>query len=180
MITIAITGHRPDSFLVSHYDQQEIKRIVNDIAVIFKREHKEELCFNLGGAVGADLWMGQACLENKIKYHLYLPFSPETQSKFWEDEHKALLEEQMRHAVGIDIINPSGYDISDYQTRNEKMVDNSNFVVAFWVGKRRGGTYNCIKYALEQSKFVFNALDSLKPIFKDNLRKGWTPPTMKH
>ena len=58
------------------------------------------------------------------------------------------------------------------------MVDSSHFLVAFWVGKRRGGTYNTIKYALEKSKFVYNALNDRKPINIADLKKGWTPPTV--
>lgn len=178
MTNIAITGHRPDAFLVSHYSVEEIQRIANDTSIIFKREHGENLTFLLGGALGTDIWMGQACMENNIKYHLYLPFQFELFTKYWDDDQKALLSKQMKYAKGIDIINPSGYNVEDYQLRNTKMVDDSNFTVAFWVGKKRGGTYNCIRYALENSKFVFNALDNLKPIFKNTLYKGWTPPTI--
>ena len=71
MTNIAITGHRPDAFLVSHYSVEEVQRITNDTSIIFKREHGDNLTFLLGGALGTDIWMGQACLENNIKYHLF-------------------------------------------------------------------------------------------------------------
>jgi len=58
------------------------------------------------------------------------------------------------------------------------MVDCADFVVAFWVGKRRGGTFNTMKYALKQSKFVFNGLNELRPVFSESLKLGWTPPTV--
>jgi uncharacterized phage-like protein YoqJ len=176
MITIAITGHRPDAFLVSHYLPEEIQRIASDIVAIFHREHGDDLCFNLGGALGTDLWVGQACLEQNVKFRLYLPSLPQVQSKYWKDEQRKMLDDQMKRAVGIDIVNPSGYyDKKDYQVRNINMVDSANFVVAFWVGKRAGGTYNCMKYTLSKSKFVFNALNELKPVFKLDLENGWTP-----
>lgn len=182
MIYIAVTGHRPDSFLVSHYSNDMINKIVGDIVSAFKREHKDELIFNLGGAIGIDQWVGAACIEQNIPYVLYLPFHPDVQSKFWKEDQKQELERQIKHASGIVIINPNisaPYEVYNYQKRNEKMIDESNFVVAFWVGKKTGGTYNAIKYGLKRSKFVLNGLNELKPLFKEDLSKGWTPPIVK-
>jgi uncharacterized phage-like protein YoqJ len=182
MIKIAITGHRPDAFLVSHYLLETIQRAANDMVAIFKREHKDELMFNLGGAIGVDQWVGAACIDQNVPYVLYLPFHPDVQSKFWTQEQKDELARQVKFAAGINIVEPNPeaeYFIGNYQKRNERMIDEANFVVAFWVGKRRGGTYNAIKYGLKKSKFVFNALDNLCPLFNENLKKGWTPSTMK-
>lgn len=182
MIKIAITGHRPDALLLSHYSPETIQRLTNDIVAVFKREHKDELTFNLGGAIGIDQWVGAACIEQNVPYILYLPFHPDVQSKFWTQEQKDVLTKQIKHAAGIDIVEPNidaSYAAYNYQKRNERMIDDANFVVAFWVGKRRGGTYNAIKYGLKKSKFVLNALDDLRPLFNENLKKGWTPPTMK-
>jgi uncharacterized phage-like protein YoqJ len=179
MITIAITGHRPDDFLISHYTLEELQRRASDIVAIFKREHGDDLCFNVGGALGTDLWFGQACIEHNVKFHLYLPFSPDVQTKYWKDEQVEMLKEQLSKAVGIDIVNPSGFSKKDYYIRNIRMVDAANFVVAFWVGKRAGGTYNCIDYALKKNKFVFNALNGLRPVFKNDLELGWTPKRLR-
>jgi uncharacterized phage-like protein YoqJ len=173
---ISVTGHRPDAFLISHYSLGVVKTIANDTACILKREFDADLQFNLGGAIGSDQWMGNACIEHNIKFNLYLPFAPEVFTAYWTEEQKQELSRQMQHAASINIIDPVGsYNVAKYQERNEKMIADSNFTVAFWVGKRRGGTYNSIYYALKQSKFVFNALNELKPIFKENLKKGWTP-----
>lgn len=177
MIKIAISGHRPDSFLVSHYSLDSITNIVGNIVAAFKREHKENLIFNLGGAIGIDQWVGAACIEQCVPYYLYLPFNPEMQSKYWTTEQKAELLKQVKFACGIEIVEPvtAIYTVQNYQIRNEKMIDASDFVVAFWVGKKRGGTFNAIKYGLKQSKFVLNALNELRPLFKDDLKLGWTP-----
>jgi uncharacterized phage-like protein YoqJ len=182
MMRIAITGHRPDAFLVSHYAPETIMRIADDLVVRLKREHGPELCFNLGGAIGVDQWMGNACIEHGVRFHLYLPFHPSIQAKFWSAEQKMELDRQMQRAVGINIVepNPSAeYNVFLYQERNKKMVDDSNFTIAFWVGKKRGGTFNAMKYSLKQSKFVLNAMDKLRPLFKEDLAQGWTPPTIK-
>jgi len=178
---IAVTGHRPDAFLVSHYSPETIIRIASDTIHVFKREFGDDLLFNLGGAIGVDQWVGAACIEQNVRFRLYLPFPPEVQGKYWSDEQKTELSRQMQHAVGIDIIDPSGeYDMEKFQARNVKMIDEANIVVAFWVGKRRGGTFNAMKYSLGQSKFVFNALNRLRPLFKEDLKRGWTPKTVRN
>ena len=178
---ISISGHRPDGFISSHYNNETIKRIANDMVFVLKKQYKKDLVFNLGGAIGADQWVGDACIEHNVPFNLYLPFLPETQSKFWKKEQIENLYKQIDLAIGITIIDPSGqYNPSNYQIRNQKMIDDSNILIAFWVGKRRGGTYNAIKYAINDSKFALNALNELKPVFLEDLIKGWTPPTVNN
>lgn len=182
MVRIAITGHRPDAFLVSHYTPETIMRIADDLVVQLQREYKHDLCFNLGGAIGVDQWMGAACIAHEVKFHLYLPFHPSVQAKYWSDEQKGELDRQMKYAAGINIVEPNPevpYNVALYQERNKKMVDDSNFTIAFWVGKKRGGTVNAIKYSLQQSKFVLNAMNELRPLFREDVKDGWTPPTTK-
>ena len=178
---IAITGHRPDDFLKSHYTLESAKTNIEDIIVALKRQYGE-VSFNVGGALGVDQWAADACIKHGIPYHLYLPFMPKIQTKYWKKEDKDCLNEQIKNAKSLTICDPSGitYDekykfAEKYQDRNEAMVDNCNIVVAFWLGKRRGGTYNCIKYALKQSKQAFNGLDGLNIICEQNLKEGWTP-----
>jgi uncharacterized phage-like protein YoqJ len=43
------------------------------------------------------------------------------------------------------------YHPAKMQKRNEYMVDNSDFVIAVFDGEQKGGTFNCIKYALNQT-----------------------------
>lgn len=176
MAIVCITGHRPDSFLVSHYKVETVARVASDIACALKREYGDELFFNLGGAIGADQWMGAAAIENNIKFGLFLPFLPQIQAKFWTHEQRAELDRQLKAASKIMVVDPSGeYNVAKYHERDCLMVDEAHFVVAFWVGRRRGGTFETMKYALSKSKFVFNALDGLRPMFKQNLETGWTP-----
>jgi len=179
---IAITGHRPDTFLISHYLIDTVKRIASDTVCVFQREFKDDLMFILGGALGADQYVGMGCIEHNTPYKMYLPFHPIMQTKYWTKDDRNELDRQLSLAMGIDIIDPnieSVYNAKRYQERNIKMVDESNIVVAFWVGRRQGGTFNTIQYALNQSKFVFNALDNNRPIFKDDLNNGWTPPFLR-
>ncbi len=180
MARVCITGHRPDPFLVSHYQAETVARLAGDIACVLKREYGEELFFNLGGAIGADQWMGAAAIEHGIRFGLFLPFPPQVQARFWTEEQRSELDRQLRTAARIVIADPSGqYDPARYHERDRLMVDESDFVVAFWVGRRRGGTYETMRYALSKSKFVLNALDRLRPVFKQDLETGWTPPHLR-
>jgi len=180
MRNVCITGHRPDSFLVSHYGVDTVRRIVDDIACVLKREYEDELQLNLGGAIGTDQWMGSSAIEHGIRYKLYLPFHPATQARYWSPAQREELDRQMRNASGIFIADPSGkYDVSRYLERDRMMVDDSDFVVGFWVGRRRGGTFETMKYALKQSKLVHNGMDRLRLLFRHDLEQGWTPPHLK-
>ena len=180
MARVCITGHRPDPFLVSHYQAEAVARLASDVACVLKREYGDELLFNLGGALGADQWMGAAAIEHNIKFGLFLPFLPQVQARFWTDEQRMELDRQLRAAARITIVDSSGeYDVAKYHERDRLMVDDAGFVVAFWVGRRRGGTFETMKYALSKSKFVFNALDGLRPVFKQDLETGWIPPHLR-
>jgi len=180
MVRVCITGHRPDPFLVSHYKIDDVIVKAGDVACVLKREYGEELSLNLGGAIGADQWMGSAAIEHGVKFKLYLPFLPQIQAKFWTKDQRHELDRQMRAATGITIVDSTGlYNVVKYHERDRLMVDESDFVVAFWVGRRRGGTFETMKYALSKSKFVLNALDGLRPIFREDLDIGWTPPHLR-
>lgn len=179
---IAITGHKPDTFLISHYSLDTVIRIANNTVCIFDREFKNDLVFNIGGIIGADQYVGMGCIEHGVKFKLYLPSHPTYHSKYWNTEQRSELNRQLGYASGIEIIEPNTkleYDIKIHQERNIRMVDDANFVVAFWVGRKYGDTFDTMEYALSQSKFVFNALDNNRPIFKDDLKKGWTPPFLR-
>lgn len=177
---VAITGHRPDAFIQSHYTEGQVKLIAEGVVATFKRQFDGNLSFNVGGAVGADQWLAQACIEVDVPYYLYAPMLFEIQSKYWSDKQKNELKIQYEKAAGVTIADPSGnYHVSNYFIRDKMMVDNADILVAFWVGRRRGGTFETIKYALKKSMFVFNALDNLRPLFNIDLENGWTPPSMR-
>ena len=46
----------------------------------------------------------------------------------------------------------------------------SDFVIAFWNGKKQGVTYENIKYALKKSKITLNGFEDLKLITNEDLQ----------
>lgn len=189
---VAITGHRPDAFIQSHYSEGQVQLIADGVVATFQRQYGSgqhtgagddceikapPLAFNVGGCIGADQWVGRACIGAGVPYYLFMPMTLEVQSRYWSQNQTDELRSQVETSEGVDIVDPSGnYSVQNYFIRDRRMVDNADIVVAFWVGKKKGGTYQTMKYALKQSKFVFNALDGLRPVFSEDLQKGWTPP----
>lgn len=179
---IAITGHKPDTFLQSKYTQEQVKRIINDIIWIMKKQYGNELIVNIGGELGTELWTGQACMDHSIRYNIYLPFYNSIHTVYWNENEEEDLNKQIKRANGIYYVDPNPnahYNKENRKQRDNKMVDDASFVVGFWAGKKIGRTYNTLAYTLLQNKFVFNGLNDLKPLFNEDLEKGWTPPTME-
>ena len=71
-------------------------------------------------------------------------------SKKWTDEQRELLEWSIKSCSKFTVIAPT-YDVSIYQRRNQRMVDLSDMVAAFWDGSS-GGTGNCVRYAQKVKK----------------------------
>lgn len=164
LYNIGITGHRPHKFKNPDF----VKRQCEDVVVIMQRHYGDALRFNLGGCTGTDQWVGEACLRFGAKYNLYLPFPAEIQSQHWYDEQKKELDRQVANCESLSVLGPE-YVASNYFERDKQIVDNSDFVIAFWEGPKQGGTYITVKYAVEQSKIVLNALTDLSMITGEHL-----------
>jgi O-acetyl-ADP-ribose deacetylase (regulator of RNase III) len=84
-------------------------------------------------------------------------------SKFWKDHQKTALRDTWAYAEKTSVLAPA-YDVSIYQRRNERMVDLSDMVAAFWDGSS-GGTGNCVRYAQKVGKKMvrFSDFSGVKP-----------------
>jgi hypothetical protein len=131
----------------------------------------EKLIFNVSGSIGVGQWAAEKCLEDGDRYHLFLPFQPEIVSEHWYDEQQEALFEHYKYARGLSICSPEPPTTAEeygIQFRNsyEELADASNFIVAFWVGKKQGKVYNAIKYAqISSQKLVLDGLNELRLIF---------------
>lgn len=54
------------------------------------------------------------------------------------------------------VVSVDPYTPQKMQIRNVWMVDHSDYVIAVWDGVQRGGTWNCIQYALSADKRVLH------------------------
>ena len=171
MYRIGIIGHGPEHFA----DVESTRRTVRDTIDLLRHhygtDNDEKLIFNVAGNIGVGQWAAEKCLEDGDRYHLFLPFQPEIVAEHWYNEQQQALFEHYKYARGLSICSPKPpvsseeYDIQCGYSY-EDLADASNFIVAFWVGKKQGKVYNAIKYAqINSQKLVLDGLNELKLIF---------------
>jgi uncharacterized phage-like protein YoqJ len=147
--TLGVTGHRPKAlglgaFEPKHPLWQEAYRFVQ---LSIERHGATRLVS--GGALGFDMIAGKAAIESDIALELALPFPG--YDKTWSDGDKRRLRWLTDRASSWHFVCPPGYDPKKYQTRNEYIVDNSDYLLALFNG-RPSGTKNCLEYAKRAGK----------------------------
>jgi uncharacterized phage-like protein YoqJ len=98
-----------------------------------------------GMAIGFDLLAARAAWKEQIPFIGARPWKNHGAPKSWRDRYDWVLN----HAAEIVVVT----DADDYpgpwvfEVRNRYMIDNSDHLVAWWDGTKKGGTWNAIKYA---------------------------------
>ena len=150
-IKIAFTGHR-------HLSSAQVVSYLNKL-----HQDYPDAIWITGGAVGLDTEAALYAMRHAIPLWLILPFPPLVMSKFWKDHQKTALRDTWAYAEKTSVLAPA-YDVSVYQRRNERMVDLSDMVAAFWDGSS-GGTGNCVRYVQKVGKKMvrFSSFSGIKP-----------------
>lgn len=145
----AATGHRPEK--LTHEKWGLVDDYLPVMDDLFNRLQPDKLI--IGMAAGFDLMAGLTAFANRIPYICAVPWKGHAPRVDDRATYRLLIE----HSVSVEYINPSEMYPGPwvYQRRNEWMVDHAEYIVSCWDGSR-GGTYNCIKYADEEGKTVFN------------------------
>jgi uncharacterized phage-like protein YoqJ len=157
-INIGITGHRPSGF-TSIVRAQEFAT-----STVIKYMNAHDSCeFILGGCIGADTWVAEACILHEINFHLRLPFPANVQGKYWSVDDMNTLLRHTAAAKSVTIVGER-YASANYHIRDRQIVDQSDFIVCFWEGARKGGTFSTIKYAINSGKKVFNAMNEFQEV----------------
>ena len=143
-IKIAFTGHR-------HLSSAQVISNLNKL----HQEYPDAIWIT-GGAVGLDTEAALYAMRHSIRLWLILPFPPHVMSKYWKDYQTLALRDTWAYAEKTSVLAPA-YEVSVYQRRNERMVDLSDMVAAFFDGSR-GGTANCVKYvrSIDKQIILFN------------------------
>lgn len=165
------TGHRPDKL----YGYNLYKRQYYQLSSILQKlcENLIEKCgvdgFISGGALGFDTLAFKEVDKLKNKYEIEniiaIPFL--NQDCKWLESSKIEYHKCKTKADKIFYVdeiegykikgeNIGNYNPAKMQLRNQFMVDNSDYVIACWDGVLSGGTWNCIKYALNNNKRVLH------------------------
>jgi uncharacterized phage-like protein YoqJ len=153
--TVAITGHRPE-------------KITNEVWV--KRQMKDALTTFVmpsyliqGMAAGVDLWSAVIARQLGVMYECAKPWAGHLPRK----ADAKLYQDALHFADKVTNVDPSENYPGPwvYQKRNKYMVDHADTVLAVWDGSK-GGTGNCVQYALELSRPIYR-IDPVK------LKWGW-------
>lgn len=166
------TGHRPNKLYGYDLANEKYMKLTRKIqAEIVKLiETRNVKTFISGGALGVDIiaFMIVDKLKGKypdIKNILAIPFlNQDCKWNVKDSRRYNRAKEIADDVIYVDCLEKysiKGLACNDYhpakmQKRNEYMVDKVDFIIAIWDEKKKGGTWNCVKYALSQDKTMIN------------------------
>ncbi len=156
------TGHRPSKMFGYDLSNPNYQVVAKKV-----RQHAEYLfehgisIFISGGALGFDTvaFFAIESLKKKYPNHeikniLAIPFA--NQHDAWKNpvdldryERMKSLADEIVYVDELPDYNAIGVN-AKLNKRNHYMVDKSMYVIAYWNGEKKGGTYNCLKYAEKQ------------------------------
>lgn len=144
------TGHRPDK--LGGYTKQAAQRL-RRIATAWIEENKPDAVVS-GMALGWDTALAKAAIISGVPLIAAVPFKG--QESRWPAESQDTFNKLLSVAKEIVYVSDGGYAAWKMQVRNRWMVDNTDAVLALYNGDLSGGTYNCVTYASEKQKQIFN------------------------
>ena len=103
-----------------------------------------------GGALGIDQFWIEVGLHLGLEIIAALPF--EDYNARWPIESRRKYEDLLAKCATVRYVCEPGYDPAKLQTRNVWMVDNCDLLVGYWDGRRKGGTSNCLTYAMTSGR----------------------------
>lgn len=143
---IALTGHRPEDC----EDEATVRRKLREAL----ESVPERPVVITGMAAGVDLWGGDEARALGCEVWAAKPWT--THGPRTED--RELYQTLVDYATKV--VNVTEADSYPgpwaYHKRNEWMVDHATHMLAYWSGKRAGGTYACLNYANKQERPVKN------------------------
>ena len=181
MHKIGIIGHSPEHFeYFSTPSANEVKSLLNNTIDLLRFQYgsfnslcieRDKIVFNMVCEPGVGLWAAESAMAQGANYHLFLYFPFEMTSEDWLPEQNSLANTCISNAYSMTICNMPGATIC--QNPYQKVVDDSNFTICYWIGKKQGKTFNAIDYALHNNKMVLDGLHDLKLLtYKDLERKA--------
>lgn len=146
------TGHRPDK--LGGYSKSVFEDLVSLASWWLVRNEIGHVIS--GMALGWDQALAVAAIRHGIPVAAYIPF--EGQESRWPEASQTYYRKILKKCHRIHIVCSGGYSAAAMQTRNERMVDDSDVVLALWDGSS-GGTGNCVRYAVRKKARIVNLWD---------------------
>lgn len=148
------TGHRPNK-LGGYGDEVYIRLVKTAEWGLASMPNRPEAVIS-GMALGWDQALANAALNINIPLWAYVPF--EGQESMWPRKSKDAFYRLSDESEKKVICSEGDYAPWKMQVRNERMVDDSDEVLALWDGSG-GGTGNCVQYARKKNKNIVNLWD---------------------
>lgn len=146
MTIVALTGHRSEDCEREPTVRRKLRQVYQDFGSI-----DTVVC---GMANGVDLWGGDEAIGQGLEVWAAIPWKGHGPRNGDEELYERVLAHATRVVWLDDALDYPGPWV--YHKRNEWMVDNADRVLAYWSGKKSGGTYACINYAEKVGKKVRN------------------------
>ena len=118
---------------------------------------------NIGGAKGFDSLVMRACYVLNIPYTLYLPHKRFVRPSYMVG---SISYKDLYNNASEVFYEAERYHISNYQERNKKIVNNSDWLLVYWDGKKKGGTYNTIMYSALNAMTLNKGAKGTKNIYQ--------------
>ncbi len=147
------TGHRMMS------DKQVIHASEKLETVISQLYEKGIKIFISGGALGFDMVASITVINMKTVYrdiNIILALPCYDHMLKWQDKYINHYNEIYNRCDKIIYVTDNYYTQDCMYKRDKFMVDNSRHCIAWYNGKKRGGTYYTINYAEQQNKNIIN------------------------
>ena len=162
-VRVGITGHRPGRMKCLITAEEAARRAMDELT----RRHPKMVVVT-GGAMGFDHRIAQECVRRRVPFELVLPCQPELFTAYWTMEARMILAALCRRAVDVMVMHPDlmpgQVTPAVYHERNGAIVRQTDQLVAFWDGRRSGGTWWTIAHAIGAGKPVFNAFANFERI----------------
>ena len=149
---LAGTGHRPDK--LGGYTGV-VNGALHALACYAIHEHKPTEIIS-GMALGWDMALAEAAIEMGKPFMAAIPFLG--QESQWPYASQRRYHDILKYARYTIIVCEGEYSPAKMQERNKWMVDRCDAVLALWNGTK-GGTANCLQYAITQNKSIINLWD---------------------
>lgn len=144
-INVSITGHRPER-VAEH--EKTIRR-----ALLVAYEDLGAYRVIQGCAAGVDLWAASEAFIAGIPFVAARPWKGHKPRKADEFAYRMMMKNAEEvHNISDEEDFPGNWC---YQRRNEWMVNRADYTIAVWDGVEKGGTFNCIQYAVEVKRPLY-------------------------
>ena len=154
---IAGTGHRPSKCGKSYeeYFNGELENQKNMCISYIAEKKMSNIKIISGMAQGWDTALALAAIELDLPLIAAIPCV--NQSSRWTEKSKEIYDFIVNEADEKYVL-ADRYSVLCMMNRNAWMVDRCDEVLAYWDGKNKGGTYNCVTYAKKKKVTIVNLM----------------------